>query len=55
MKGLRVIKVAAFEIRLSSWQMGANAEAFAEAYLCFLVSALAKEVKVIKFLGILKK
>ena len=31
-------------------------EAFAEAYLCFLVSASAKKnAEVIKFLGILKK
>ena len=30
-------------------------EAFAEAYLCFLVPALAKNAEVIKFLGILKK
>ena len=30
-------------------------EAFAEAYLCFLVSALAKNAEVIKFLEILKK
>ena len=29
-------------------------EAFAEAYLCFLVPALAKNAEVIKFLGILK-
>ena len=31
-------------------------EAFAEAYICFLVSASAKKsVELIKFLGILKK
>ena len=32
----------------------ATFEAFAEAYLCFLVPALAKNAEVIKFLGILK-
>ena len=33
-----------------------GSEAFAEAYLCFLVSASAKKnAEVIKFLGILKK
>ena len=37
-------------------QQLANAEAFAEAYLCFLVSASAnKNAEAIKYSGILKK
>ena len=42
-----------FEIRLGSWEMP---RVFAEAYICFIVSASAKKnAEAIEFLGILKR